>query len=159
MINHLVWALSSSLAATKEIDLSFSSCSYLDVSVHCVFPPWAMYSLMDDMPSHAGFPHSDTSGSQPTYGYPKTFVVRHVLHRLPVPRHSPCALLHLTCIKSKFFRTLSRSLCNLFIVYNDVSVFSWIKYSVFNVQVLRVSTLKTKQSFFSVCFRNMMNFC
>ena len=64
-----------------------------------------MYSLMDDMPSHAGFPHSDTSGSQPTYGYPKTFVVRHVLHRLPVPRHSPCALLHLT-----FLRVLNSSL-------------------------------------------------
>ena len=38
-INLPVWALSCSLAATWEIDISFSSCSYLDVSVHCVFPP------------------------------------------------------------------------------------------------------------------------
>ena len=32
----LVWALSRSLAATKEIDFSFSSYRYLDVSVPCV---------------------------------------------------------------------------------------------------------------------------
>ena len=31
-----VWALSLSLAATKEIDVSFSSSGYLDVSVHRV---------------------------------------------------------------------------------------------------------------------------
>ena len=70
-----------------------------------------MYSLMDDMPSHAGFPHSDTSGSQPTYGYPKTFVVRHVLHRLLVPRHSPCALLHLTYSSFKFEEQLMNKHC------------------------------------------------
>ena len=33
-----VWAVSSSLAATKEIDVSFSSSSYLDVSVQRVSP-------------------------------------------------------------------------------------------------------------------------
>ena len=32
----LVWALSLSLAATQEIDFSFSSYRYLDVSVPCV---------------------------------------------------------------------------------------------------------------------------
>ena len=32
----LVWALSISLAATLEIDVSFSSSGYLDVSVHRV---------------------------------------------------------------------------------------------------------------------------
>ncbi len=32
-INPLVWALSLSLAATQEIDVSFSSSGYLDVSV------------------------------------------------------------------------------------------------------------------------------
>ena len=31
-----VWALSRSLAATNEIDVSFSSSGYLDVSVHRV---------------------------------------------------------------------------------------------------------------------------
>src|SRR3977135_1368751 len=31
-----VWAVSPSLAATEEIDFSFFSCGYLDVSVHRV---------------------------------------------------------------------------------------------------------------------------
>lgn len=43
-----------------------------------------------------GFPHSDIFGSQLTYSSPKRFAVRRVLHRLLVPRHPPCALLHLT---------------------------------------------------------------
>ena len=35
---HPVWALPPSLAATEGIDVSFSSCRYLDVSVPCVRP-------------------------------------------------------------------------------------------------------------------------
>ena len=35
-INILVWPVSLSLATTQEIDFSFSSCRYLDVSVPCV---------------------------------------------------------------------------------------------------------------------------
>ena len=45
----------------------------------------------------AGFPHSDTHGSVPAFGYPWLFADRCVLLRLPVPRHPPCALLSLTC--------------------------------------------------------------
>ena len=41
----LVWALSFSLAATREIDFSFSSSRYLDVSVPWVYLPIAIYSL------------------------------------------------------------------------------------------------------------------
>ena len=44
----------------------------------------------------SGFPHSEISGSLPTYGYPKHIAVRRVLHRLQLPRHSPCALNFLT---------------------------------------------------------------
>ena len=33
-----VWPISISLAATLEIEFSFFSCRYLDVSVHGVFP-------------------------------------------------------------------------------------------------------------------------
>ena len=77
------------------------------------------------MSAHAGFPHSETSGSKPTYGSPKTFAVSRVLHRLPVPRHSPCALLHLTLQVCSF--ELSRSLCNVFIDLNDSRFFLGIK--------------------------------
>ena len=44
----LVWPLSLSLAATKEIDVSFSSSAYLDVSVQRVFPRTTMDSLHGD---------------------------------------------------------------------------------------------------------------
>ena len=40
----------------------------------------------------AGFPHSDIHGSQPACGSPWLFAACHVLHRLPAPRHPPCAL-------------------------------------------------------------------
>ena len=43
-----------------------------------------------------GLLHSDIRGSMPVYGSPRRFVVNYVLRRLPVPRHPPCALIHLT---------------------------------------------------------------
>jgi hypothetical protein len=44
----------------------------------------------------AGFPHSDIPGSTPVCGSPRLFAAYHVLHRLLVPRHPPCALSSLT---------------------------------------------------------------
>ena len=44
----------------------------------------------------AGFPHSDISGSKLMCSSPKLFAACHVLHRLLMPRHSPCALFSLT---------------------------------------------------------------
>ena len=37
-------------------------------------------------------PHSDIRGSQPAGGSPRLIAAIHVLHRLLVPRHPPCAL-------------------------------------------------------------------
>ena len=42
------------------------------------------------------FPHSEISGSKDVCSSPKLFAAYHVFHRLPVPRHSPCALVRLT---------------------------------------------------------------
>ena len=44
----------------------------------------------------AGFPHSDICGSMDICSSPQLFAAYHVFHRLPVPRHSPCALVRLT---------------------------------------------------------------
>ena len=44
----------------------------------------------------AGLPHSEISGSQDICSSPKLFAACHVLHRLLMPRHSPCALFSLT---------------------------------------------------------------
>ena len=52
----------------------------------------------------AGLLHSDTRGSMPAYGSPRLFAVSCVLLRLPVPRHSPCALCSLTMCFSLVLR-------------------------------------------------------
>ena len=93
----MVWAVSVSLAATQEIAFAFSSSGYLDVSVPqvCLRVSYVFrygYHPITD----GGFPHSDILGSKLTYSSPRRFVVRHVLLRLLVPRHSPCALSNLT---------------------------------------------------------------
>ena len=91
-----VWALSISLAATLEIDVSFSSSGYLDVSVHRVPPAylWIQYAVTEVL--SAGFPHSDISGSMDICSSPKLFAAYHVFHRLLVPRHPPYALISIT---------------------------------------------------------------
>ena len=46
----------------------------------------------------AGFPHSDIPGSKSVCDSPRLIAAYHVLHRLLVPRHPPCALSSLTGI-------------------------------------------------------------
>ena len=91
-----VWPLSLSLAATYEIDVSFSSSGYLDVSVHRVpfRTLWIGVRMTGVFP--AGFPHSDTCGSTDICSSPQLFAACRVFHRLLVPRHPPCALFCLT---------------------------------------------------------------
>src|SRR6266702_1629569 len=48
-----------------------------------------------------GFPHSDIPGSKPVCGSPRRIAAYHVLRRLLVPRHPPCALSSLTGIFTK----------------------------------------------------------
>ena len=56
----------------------------------------------------AGFPHSDISGSTVICTSPKLFAACHVLHRLLMPRHSPCALLRLTSSRQTSYPSLPR---------------------------------------------------
>ena len=91
-----VWPLSCSLAATYEIDVSFSSLPYLDVSVQAV----PLLTLWIGVRIHTvcvcGFPHSDICGSRVICTSPQLFAAYHVFLRLLVPRHPPCALFRLT---------------------------------------------------------------
>ena len=91
-----VWALSISLAATLEIEFSFFSSGYLDVSVHRVpfHTLWIGVWMTGVLP--AGFPHSDICGSKIICISPQLFAAYHVFLRLLVPRHPPCALSSLT---------------------------------------------------------------
>ena len=98
-----VWALSRSLAATYEIDVSFSSSGYLDVSVHRVPSVNLWIQLTVTEVSSAGFPHSDICGSMDICSSPQLFAAYHVFRRLLVPRHPPCALISLTFLVSLDF--------------------------------------------------------
>ena len=55
-----------------------------------------------------GFPHSDISGSMLICSSPKLFAACRVLHRLLMPRHSPCALFSLTYVRVSSLRSVSR---------------------------------------------------
>ena len=89
-----VWAGPRSLATTWGITVVFSSSGYLDVSVPRVssLHLWiqcSVASLQD-----AGLPHSEIHGSMLACSSPRLIAAYHVLHRLLMPRHPPCALLY-----------------------------------------------------------------
>ena len=83
----------------------------------------------------AGFPHSDICGSIPICDSPQLFAACHVLLRLPVPRHSPCALSCLTV----WYISISRNvvaILHFFSIARCVSIFVWLFFfqSMFSFQ-------------------------
>ena len=54
-----------------------------------------------------GFPHSEILGSKPVSGSPRLIAAVHVLHRLPSPRHPPCALNILIVSPRRYHECLS----------------------------------------------------
>ena len=108
-----VCPLSRSLAATYEIDLSFSSSPYLDVSVQAV----PLHTLWIHVWMHTvfvcGFPHSDIHGSKVICTSPWLFAAYHVFLRLLLPRHPPCALFCLIASQLLVFVSVIRSVGSL----------------------------------------------
>ena len=150
-----VWPLSRSLAATKEIEFSFSSYCYLDVSVHSVpfRTLWIHARILEVCSSR--FPHSEISGSMAVCASPKLIAAYHVFHRLLVPRHSPYALSCLTShnVFTLFFRNFIAISLECFVVaiqrfvtfvtsffenrkliFSRLTLFLLYLYSVFKVQ-------------------------
>ena len=91
-----VWPLPFSLATTHGISFDFSSSPYLDVSVQAVpFINLCIQLMIHELYS-CGFPHSEICGSKLICSSPQLIAAYRVFLRLPVPRHSPCALSNLT---------------------------------------------------------------
>ena len=85
----LVWALPRSLATTGGI----TSCFLFLWVLRCFSSPGSpsrSAGMTGRQP--AGLPHSDVRGSKVACTSPRLFAACHVLHRLPEPRHPPCAL-------------------------------------------------------------------
>ena len=98
----LVWPLPLSLATTRGISFDFSSSGYLDVSVPRVPLAYLLiqYAIHDS--SSCVFPHSEICGSKLICSSPQLIAACHVLRRLPMPRHSPYALVRLNYLPKMF---------------------------------------------------------
>ena len=70
------------------------------------FPSYA-YFVQRRMTGYcpAGLPHSEIPGSMDICSSPRLFAACHVLRRLLMPRHSPCALSSLTCSSQAPYRS------------------------------------------------------
>ena len=86
-----------------------------------------------------GFPHSEISGSKLMCSSPKLIAAYHVLHRLLMPRHSPCALLRLTFLIAWFSNYAS-----------SIKKFSWL--IVITLKIILYCCLLIISSSFSVQF-------
>ena len=103
-----VWPLPLSLAATYGISFDYSSSAYLDVSVRRVpLLTLCIHARITDS-SSAWFPNSDICGSILICSSPQLFAACHVLLRLLMPRHSPCALFSLTISLNSLLSCLSK---------------------------------------------------
>ena len=103
-----------SLATTSGISVDVFSSPYLDVSVQAV-PHISLFdSEYVSMTAHGGFPHSEISGSLLICSSPKLIAAYHVLHRLLMPRHSPCALSSLIFVEIGLIRSVSGRLAENF---------------------------------------------
>ena len=134
-----VWPLPRSLATTSGISVDFSSSPYLDVSVQAVPLLYLCIQYRMHRQTLCGLLHSDICGSMLAYSSPQLFAVNHVFLRLPMPRHSPCALLRFT-IRSWFIFAFSQ----LFVV-------SFTRLSEFLLLV--VSSYLLVVSSFAFCFQ------
>ena len=125
-----VWPLSISLATTLEISVDFFSSPYLDVSVQEVPLIYLCIQYMIYRLHLYGLLHSDICGSQFAYNLPQLFAVNHVLLRLPVPRHPPCALISFTiCNWVLFKNTCSFTRLDLFL--KKSCRFTWLYFLMF----------------------------
>ena len=112
-----VWPLSLSLATTQEISVDFSSSPYLDVSVQAVsLVQLFIHCTMTEVCS-VGLLHSEIHGSKRTYRSPWLIAVNHVLRRLPMPRHSPCALISFTICFMLFLSSLELLILTCSFIY------------------------------------------
>ena len=96
----------------------------------------------------AGFPHSEIHGSLPAFDFPWLIVDRYVLHRLPMPRHPPCALFSLTfselCVLSVFVNFLNVFVVNITLnsFRLDFSRIFWLHYLVVSISHYLYSVFK-----------------
>ena len=111
-----VWPLPLSLATTHRISVDYSSSPYLDVSVPLVPFTWLWIHQVITDSSSAWFPNSEICGSKLICSSPQLIAACHVLRRLLMPRHSPCALL---CLNFSLLLSVCLSFANNFLQWKS----------------------------------------
>ena len=107
-----------------EIEFSFFSSGYLDVSVHRVPSVQLWIGCTVTEVCSVRFPHSEIDGSMDICSSPSLIAAYHVFHRLLVPRHPPYALIILTI----FFRVASPYSVTTYQHLGRVVIFEYLKY-------------------------------
>ena len=148
-----------------EIEFSFFSSGYLDVSVPRVPSAWLWIHHAVTEVSSARFPHSDTRGSLDICSSPRLFAAYHVFLRLLVPRHPPCALFSLTFAVSIYLhRKLPHTACSLLCSVTTVErlslsfVFVFWKFGLMSLHLTflkRLMLLVFQYAVFKVHLRNI----
>ena len=97
----------------------------------------------------AGFPHSEICGSMDICSYPQLIAACHVLLRLLMPRHSPCALLSLTSLGSPFelnYMSFFPLKLNFLLPFTEKLIHHSLHCSVFKVQLVGLGGLEPPTS-------------
>ena len=102
-----------------------------------------VFSMRYTVMSPCRFPHSDSHGSKLICSSPWIFAACRVLLRLPMPRHSPCALFSLNFMRTQIFNVQSVCVFTLSIFQLPLARCSFLPYA------LRIFV-------FSICF---FSFC
>ena len=112
------------------------------------FPSYA-YFIQRTIPEYCsgGFPHSEISGSTDICSSPKLIAACHVLHRLLMPRHSPCALYSLTkeiqlvLLNYAGNQQVTSQNCNCTHIFSDVPQLNITNFSQLSLKDLSVALL------------------
>ena len=96
-----------------------------------------------------GFPHSDTCGSTLICSSPQLFAAYRVLLRLPMPRHSPCALFSLNFMS---FANLFRLKCSCDSLVTVLIFRSSTRYVVVVTLCVSTSVILLDLLFLHLCF-------
>ncbi len=126
-----VWPPPRSLATTCGISVDVFFLFLLRCFSSEGSPAYAYFiqRTLRDSSSH-GFPHSDICGSKLICSSPQLIAACHVLRRLPMPRHSLCALFSLN-----FSDNISRY-CPRFLVIDSFELVTFFRLAIFVVSFL-----------------------
>ena len=97
-----------------------------------------------------GLLHSDICALTFAYNYTQLFAVNHVLRRLPMPRHSPCALISFTICSSRLYLSSLTKKLFFFFLFAVEFILTFHQYSFSSFRIFCFALLFSFQAAFFV---------